>query len=155
MVFMLTSNLLVCYRRDRKCLRRLMLMSPVHWQLTKFLLWMMYYVKNTRDLGPPPWSTKRVSLFYNVHVYSFIAPDKALFCSTKMYWASVQQNLQKTLCDQQSLRSACTSAQYGMGSHFSLFGCRRYMQSGKGKTQIRLRGCAGWSESLMVAQVLF
>ena len=57
--------------------------------------------------------------------------------------------------NQQRLRSAYTSTQYGMGSHLSFFrwpeGCKRHVQSVK--TLIRLHGYAGWSETSLVAQV--
>ena len=36
-------------------------------------------------------------------------------------WANARENLQEDLCDQQRLRSACTSTQYVKGSCLSLF----------------------------------
>ena len=48
--------------------------------------------------------------------YTLSILSRACEVSTENIWVSARQNLQYDLYDQQRLRSACTSTQYGKGS---------------------------------------
>ena len=70
-------------------------------------------------------------------------------------WGSVPQNLQQDLCDQQRLRSACTFTQYGKVLVYPSLD-RPEAVEGTCDQQILWSDCvdAGWSEYLLVAQIL-
>ena len=89
-------------------------------------------------------------LLWNFYLSLHIAESNLLSCSL---WAGIQHKLQVEVCLQWRFKSACASAQSGQSLSLPpeetldpWLHIERPL-----KTQIRLRGCAGWSESSMGA----